>query len=129
MAKAQDSTWNHAQAFWSTPTADQVEAHDPDNWLKRCRSEEEEEEEVGEEVEEEVNADLRGRSTGSVFSSYVPRGMVRQQQRLEKQPEPKKQQPRRNPHHGAKIQKKSPCKGGFTDRDISSPKLKTAVMA
>jgi len=78
------------------------------NWLKRCRVEEEE--------EEEVDADLRGRSTGSVFTSYVPPGMVQ------------KQQPRRNPDRSTKIQKKLPCKGGFTDRDISSPKLKAAVI-
>ena len=85
--------------------------------MKRCREEEEEEEEA------EVDADLRGRSTGSVFTSYVPPGMVQQSK---KQP---KQQPRRNPDRGTKIQKKPPCKGGFTDRDISSPKLKTAVIA
>ena len=124
MAKAQDSAWDHAQDYWGEPTAEQVA-----NQLKRHRSEEEEEEvEVGEEeAEGEVDADLRGRSTGSLFSSYVPRSMVRKQP--EKQPEPKKQQPRGNPDRGAKILKKAPCKGGFTDRDISSPKLKKAVIA
>ena len=83
-------------------------------------------EEVNDDEEEEVNADLRGRSTGSVLLSYVPEGMVRQQQRSKKL---KKQQPQCNPHCSAKIQKKPPCKGGFTDRDISSPYLKKAVIA
>jgi hypothetical protein len=87
------------------------------NWLKRCRE------------EEEVDADLRGRSTGSVFTSYVPPGMVQKQQPKKQPKKQPKQQPRRNPDRGTKIQKKPPCKGGFTDRDISSPKLKAAVIA
>ena len=88
--------------------------------MKRCRVEEE---------EEEVDADLRGRSTGSVFTSYVPPGMVQKQQPKKQSKQQPKQQPRRNPDRSTKIQKKPPCKGGFTDRDISSPKLKAAVIA
>ena len=88
--------------------------------------EDEDEEEVGE--GEEVDADLRGRPTGGVFSSYVPEGMVPRKKQKQKQ-KPAKQQPRRKLHRNAKIQKKQPCKGGHTDRDISGPKLKKAVIA
>ena len=93
----------------------------------------------GREVEEvevgevgEVNADLCGRPTGAVFKSYVPEGM--RQQKPEKKKQKKKQKPaeqqlRRRLHRTAKIPKKQPCKGGHTDRDISGPKLKKAVIA
>ena len=101
--------------------------------LKRNRPADDEVDEDEDEVaaEEEVDADLRGGSTGGVFSSYVPEGMVRQQRSKKQKQKPKKQkqQPRRNPRRSAKIQKKPPCKGGYTDRDISSPYLKKAVIA
>ena len=115
-------------AFWGIPTTEpydpaayQRRSPDPSYWRKRSRPEE----------AEEVDADLRGRPTGRMFTSNdVPMSIARQQQRSEKQPEPtKKQQPRRNPDRTTKMQKKPPCKGGFTDRDISSPKLKNAVIA
>ena len=104
------------------------QACDQSKQLKHSRPVEVDEDEVDD--EEEVNADLHGRSTGSVLLSYVPEGMVHQQQQSKKQkPKPKKQQPQHNPHCSAKIQKKLPCKGGFTDCDILSPYLKKAVIA
>jgi hypothetical protein len=105
--------------------------------LKRGRAEVDEGGEVGEgQVGEgevrEVNADLCGRPTGAVFKSYVPEGM--RQQKPEKKKQKKKQKPaeqqlRRRLHRTAKMPKKQPCKGGHTDRDISGPKLKKAVIA
>ena len=86
---------------------------------------------VGEGEVREVDADLLGRSTGAVFKSYVPEGMVseHQQSKKKKKKQPAEQQLRRRLPRTAKMPKKQPCKGGHRDRDISGPKLKRAVIA